>query len=153
MGEAEFLKEQMAAAKAAPAPSVKSSISSYLFGTKSTPAPTPPPVPPRSSTSDSYDYTAEARKKRSAANAAKPALDIKESISNISSGIGQKLSNLKGGAAVIGSKPAVTGSKPDEVVKKTPELSEYEKQIMAGTSLDTISTLLAVVSYLVNFLL
>lgn len=137
MGEAEFLKEQMASAKAAPAPSVKSSISSYLFGTKSTPAPTPPPVPPRSSTSDSYDYTAEARRKRSAAKAAKPALDIKESISNISSGIGQKLSNLKGGAAV-------TGSKTDEVVKKTPELSEYEKQIMAGTSLGTCLTCVAV---------
>lgn len=137
MGEAEFLKEQMASAKAAPAPSVKNSISSYLFGTKSTPAPTPLPVPPRSSTSDAYDYTAEARRKRSAAKAAKPALDIKESISNISSGIGQKLSNLKGGAAV-------TASKTDEVVKKTPELSEYEKQIMAGTSLDTFLTCIAV---------
>lgn len=145
MGEAEFLKEQMASAKAAPAPSVKSSISSYLFGTKSTPAPTPPPVPPRSSTSDSHDYTAEARRKRSAAKAAKPALDFKESISNISSGIGQKLSNLKGGAAVTGSKTsAVTGSKTEEVVKKTPELSEYEKQIMAGTSLGGFLTCIAV---------
>ena len=133
MGEAEILKAQMAsAASAKPAPTVKSSFSSYLFGTKSAATPIPPPLPQRPSTSDYHDYTAEARNKRSAAKAASPKTEFKESISNISSGIGQKLSNMKGGAASGPVSSAVSGQKTD-VVKKTPELSEYEKQIMSGT--------------------
>lgn len=141
MGEAEILKAQMASAAAAkPAPTVKSSFSSYLFGTKSAATPTPPPLPQRPSTSDYHDYTAEARNKRSAAKAASPKTDFKESISNISSGLGQKISNLKGGAAVSS---AVNGQKTD-VVKKTPELSEYEKQIMSGTLVDNFVVRFAV---------
>ena len=123
---------------------------SCLFGTKSAAIPTPPPIPPRPSTSDYHDYTAEARNKRSAAKAASPKTDFKESISNLSSGIGQKLSNLKGGAASGPVSSAVSGQKTD-VVKKTPELSEYEKQIMSGTFVnDFIARFTVKLSILIN---
>ena len=141
MGEAEILKAQMAsAASAKQTPSVKSSFSSYLFGTKS--APTPTPVPPRPNTSDSHDYTAEARSKRSAAKVAHPKSDMKESICNISNGIGQKLSNLKGGS-VSGPVSAAVGVPKTDVIKKAPELSEYEKQIMSGTTTNKLLPLFA----------
>ena len=126
MSDAECLKQSMKAEK-----TIVKSISSMFFGTKAASV----SVPSQRPVTDSFDYTAESRAKRSnAENKVEKSGSAASSISRMLSGG----SATSAPPSVPTTKPSAVGakgtaeSKTTGAAKTVPKLSEYETQIMTG---------------------
>lgn len=128
MSDAESLKQSMKAEK-----TIVKSISSMFFGTKAAAV----SVPSQRPVTDSFDYTAESRAKRS--NAPEKKAEKSESaVSSISKMLSGGTSSSSALPSVPTTKSSTAGakgtaeSKTTGAAKTVPKLSEYETQIMTG---------------------